>query len=188
MRVAILTISDACSRGERADTSGDAIAHWAELRGDVVAARELVPDVNGEIVRSLVRWCDGDKADLVLTTGGTGLSPTDVTPEATKVVIEREAPGIPELMRVRAVDRFPRAALSRGVAGTRNRTLIVNLPGSPSGVNDALQALDPIVEHAVAILRGEPTDHTVTSGQESAGRKGGRSTRSPQPAARSRRR
>jgi molybdopterin adenylyltransferase len=169
MRIAILTISDACSRGERADTSGDAIAHWAELRGDVVAARELVPDLNGEIVRWLVQWCDGDKADLVLTTGGTGLSPTDVTPEATKVVIERDAPGIPELMRVRALDRFPRAALSRGVAGTRSRTLIVNLPGSPGGVSDALQALDTIVDHAVAILRGEPTDHSAGSGRRAEG-------------------
>ena len=167
MRVAILTVSDAASRGERADTSGDAIARWAELRGDVVAARELVPDENGEIVGRLLEWCDGDRADLVLTTGGTGLAPRDVTPEATRAVLEREAPGIAERLRVTAIDRFPRAALSRGLAGTRSRTLIVNLPGSPGGVSDALVALDPIVDHAVAILRGEETDHTQVRGASS---------------------
>jgi molybdopterin adenylyltransferase len=160
MRIAILTISDACSRGERADSSGDAIARWAGLRGDAVAARECVPDENGQIVSRLLEWCDGDRADLVLTTGGTGLSPRDVTPEATRAVLEREAPGIAERLRVSAMDKFPRAALSRGLSGTRHRTLIVNLPGSPGGVSDALEVLDPIVNHAVAILRGETTDHS----------------------------
>jgi molybdopterin adenylyltransferase len=169
MRIAILTVSDSASRGERADTSGDAIVRWAELRGDSVTARELVPDLNGEIVRWLVQWCDGDQADLVLTTGGTGLSASDVTPEATRVVIEREAPGIPERIRVTSMERFPRAALSRGVGGSRNRTLIVNLPGSPGGVSDALTALDPIIDHAVAILRGAATDHTAGSGKREAG-------------------
>jgi molybdopterin adenylyltransferase len=164
MRIAVLTISDAASRGERADTSGDAIAHWVELRGDELAARALVADENGEIVRRLVEWCDDDLADLVLTTGGTGLSPRDVTPEATRAVLEREAPGIAERLRVSAMEKFPRAALSRGLAGVRNRTLIVNLPGSPGGVSDALVALDAIVEHAVAILRGERTDHSEDRG------------------------
>jgi molybdenum cofactor synthesis domain-containing protein len=168
MRIAILTISDAASRGERADTSGDAIARWAELRGDAIAARALVPDENGEIVRQLLDWCDGDQADVVLTTGGTGLSPRDVTPEATRAVLEREAPGIAERLRITAIDRFPRAALSRGLAGTRNRTLIVNLPGSPGGVSDALTALDPIVNHAVAVLREEPTEHSPGGGSKSA--------------------
>jgi molybdenum cofactor synthesis domain-containing protein len=171
MRIAILTISDASSRGERADTSGDNIARWAELRGDAVAARALVPDENVDIVRQLLAWCDGDEADLVLTTGGTGLAPRDVTPEATRAVIEREAPGIAERIRVSAMDKFPRAALSRGLAGTRDRTLIINLPGSPGGVNDALVALDPIVEHAVAILRGEETDHTRGVRPQAAGRR-----------------
>lgn len=167
MRIAILTISDACSRGERADASGDAIARWAEQRGDAIASRDCVPDENGQIVSRLLTWSDDDGADLVLTTGGTGLSPRDVTPEATRAVLEREAPGIAERLRVTAMERFPRAALSRGVAGTRHRTLIVNLPGSPGGVTDALAALDPIVNHAVAILRGEATDHSgrVASGE-----------------------
>src|ERR687883_317435 len=170
MRIAILTISDASSRGERPDASGDAIARWVELRGDMVAARALVPDENVDIVRQLLAWCDGDEADLVLTTGGTGLSPRDVTPEATRAVIEREAPGIAELLRVSAYERFPRAALSRGLAGTRNRTLIVNLPGSPGGVSDALQALDPIVDHAVAILRDDETDHSRAVNPQPAAR------------------
>jgi molybdopterin adenylyltransferase len=187
MRVAILTVSDSVSRGERADASGDAIVRWAELRGDTVAARELVPDLNGEIVRWLMRWCDGDEADLVLTTGGTGLSPSDVTPEATHVVLERDAPGIAERIRVSSIDRFPRAALSRGVAGTRNRTLIVNLPGSPGGVNDALTALDPIVDHAVAILRGEATDHSSATSEGVTSSEKATPARSPQPAARRRR-
>ena len=116
-------------------------------------------DESVEIVRRLLAWCDGDAADLVLTTGGTGLSPRDNTPEATRAVLEREAEGIAERLRVACIDSFPRAALSRGVAGSRNRTLIVNLPGSPSGVRDALAALAPIVEHAVAIVRGGRTDH-----------------------------
>jgi molybdenum cofactor synthesis domain-containing protein len=112
-----------------------------------------------EIVRQLLAWCDADGADLVLTTGGTGLSPRDNTPEATRAVLDREAAGIAERVRVACIDSFPRAALSRGVAGSRGRTLIVNLPGSPGGVRDALHALVPIVDHAVSIVRGGRTDH-----------------------------
>ena len=159
MRVAVLTISDAGARGERADTSGDAIVAWASERGYTLAARTLVPDDSVAIVRQLLAWCDGDAADLVLTTGGTGLSPRDNTPEATRAVLERDAVGIAERMRVACLDSFPRAALSRGVAGSRNQTLIVNLPGSPGGVRDALHALVPIVDHAVSIVRGAKTDH-----------------------------
>lgn len=159
MRVAVLTVSDAGARGERADTSGDAIVTWASERGYEVAARALVPDDPVEIVRQLLAWCDGDGADLVLTTGGTGLSPRDNTPEATRAVLEREAEGIAERLRVACIDSFPRAALSRGAAGSRNRTLIVNLPGSPGGVRDALHALVPVVDHAVSIVRGNKTDH-----------------------------
>ncbi|HUQ81442.1 MAG TPA: MogA/MoaB family molybdenum cofactor biosynthesis protein [Gemmatimonadaceae bacterium] len=157
--MAVLTISDAGARGERADGSGDAIVAWVEERGYVLAGRALVPDDSVEIVRQLLGWCDGDAADLILTTGGTGLSARDNTPEATRAVLEREAEGIAERLRIACIDAFPRAALSRGVAGSRNRTLIVNLPGSTSGVRDALHALVPIVDHAVKIVRGEKTDH-----------------------------
>ena len=159
MRVAVLTISDAGARGERVDTSGDAIVAWATARGAEVVERTLVPDESARIVPVLLAWCDQDTADLVLTTGGTGLSPRDITPEATRAVIERDAPGIAERLRVTSMERFPRAALSRGLAGVRNRSLVVNLPGSPGGVRDALAALEPIVDHAIQIVRGAPTDH-----------------------------
>ena len=154
LRVAVLTISDSRSRADLPDGSGDAVASWVASRGATLVARELVPDESAAIVRRLVAWCDDDAADLVLTTGGTGLSPRDVTPEATRAVLEREAPGIAERMRVLCAASFPRAALSRGIAGVRARTLGENLPGSTGGVRDALAALDPIVEHACDVVRG----------------------------------
>lgn len=159
MRVAILTVSSSGATGQRKDTSGAAIAAWAGERGHSVASRALVSDDVVAIARCLLEWCDADVADLVLTTGGTGLSPTDVTPCATAVVIERDAPGISELLRARGTRDFPRAALAQGRAGIRNRSLVVNLPGSAGGVRDGLAALDPVIEHAIAVLRGEVRDH-----------------------------
>ncbi|HJU73334.1 MAG TPA: MogA/MoaB family molybdenum cofactor biosynthesis protein, partial [Gemmatimonadaceae bacterium] len=147
----MLTISDAGAKGERVDTSGDSIVAWAQGHGFELVLRSIVPDDAVEIVRALLDWADNEKADLILTTGGTGLSPRDRTPEATRAVIEVDASGLIERIRVATLGQFPRGALSRAVAGVRHKSLIVNLPGSPGGVRDALAALDPIIQHAVDI-------------------------------------
>lgn len=159
MRVAILTVSDGVAGGERVDLSGPAIREWAVARGDVVAAEQVVPDDHSAIAHALTGWADGDVVDVILTTGGTGLAPRDVTPEATQQVIERVAPGIAEALRYTAFTRVPTAALSRGVSGVRGKTLIINLPGSPRAVCEGLDVLDQVLNHAVAILRGETTSH-----------------------------
>lgn len=158
VRVAVLTISDAGARGEREDRSGFAIASWAREQGYEVVAHRVVPDETDQIATQLIRLADDGDVTIILTTGGTGLGPRDVTPEATRAVIEREAPGLAEALRSAGLRQTPRAALTRGVAGTRGNTLIVNLPGSPSGVHDGLALLAPLVEHIAALLRGE-TEH-----------------------------
>ena len=158
MRVAILTVSDSVMKGMREDLSGKAISDWCTSRNYEVAESLSVTDETSEIAPVLCRWCDSSSVDLVLTTGGTGLSPRDVTPEATLAVIQREAAGISELLRESSFEKFPRAALSRGVAGVRGSTLVVNLPGSPGGVKDSLALFESIVDHAVDVVRGK-TSH-----------------------------
>lgn len=159
VRVGILTVSDGVSAGEREDRSGDLLEAWAGERGFEATARETVPDRETAVARALARMADVEGCDLVVTTGGTGLTERDVTPEATRSVTGRMAPGIAERIRALGARQTPYAALGRGVAGVRGRTLIVNLPGSPSGVEDGLQVLSEVTEHAVELLRGRTTAH-----------------------------
>jgi molybdenum cofactor synthesis domain-containing protein len=157
-RIAVLTVSDRGAIGERTDTSGPAIEELVLAGGFRMDARALVPDSEEEIRDCLRRWADGGAIDVVITTGGTGFAPRDVTPEATRAVIDREAQGLAEALRTASLQKTPYAALSRGVAGIRGRTLIVNLPGSEKAVRENMEALLPLLPHAVAMLR-EGGDH-----------------------------
>jgi molybdopterin adenylyltransferase len=159
IRVGILTISDLGAVGQREDTSGDAILDWAVGRGYEVVVRSIVSDETDRIAGKLSRWADSGELDVALTTGGTGLTERDVTPEATAAILEREAPGIVEAMRAASGPGFPRAWLSRGRAGTRGKTLIVNLPGATKGVTEGLAVLETFLDHAVDLLSGANTAH-----------------------------
>lgn len=151
-RVAILTVSDGVAAGTREDLSGDAAAAAAAAAGAELVARAVTADDRPAIAAAIARLAE--TADIVLTTGGTGLGPRDVTPEATRDAIEREAPGIAELMRQEGLRTTPTAALSRATAGVRGRCLVVNLPGSPRGVRESLAPVLPLLTHAVHILGG----------------------------------
>jgi molybdenum cofactor synthesis domain-containing protein len=155
IRVAILTISDSCSRGLRADASGPAVAELCASHGWQVVLREVLPDEPEQLRRRLAELADEGSSDLVLTTGGTGIAPRDSTPEATRAVIEKELPGLAELMRAEGLRHTRRAVLSRAVAGTRRHCLIVNLPGSAGGAVQSLSAILDLVPHIVELLRGQ---------------------------------
>ena len=163
IRTAVLTISDKASRGERTDTSGPAIAELLASIDATVARSEVVADEASRIAETLRAWADSDELDLIVTTGGTGLGPRDVTPEATAGIIERPVPGLGETMRAAGLKHTPMAALSRGVAGVRGRCLIINLPGSERGVRENLSAIIDILPHAIELLRGRVGDHTASS-------------------------
>ena len=159
MRAAVLTVSDGVAHGEREDRSGDLLDELLAADGYDVA-RRTVPDERDAIAEAIADLAE--EASLVLTTGGTGLGPRDVTPEATMTVLERAAPGIAEAIRADSIARTPHGLLSRGIAGVRGRTLVVNLPGSPGGARDGYAVLRPALDHALELLAGEPTAHRQT--------------------------
>jgi len=156
IRVAVLTVSDRSARGERGDVSGPALASDIINASWRLVETKIVPDDRQAIEQILIEWCNQGTIDIILTTGGTGFSPRDVTPEATLAVIERQAPGIAETMRMKSLLTTPYAMLSRGVAGIRNRTLIVNLPGSPKGAVENLKTIMAVLPHAVELIREDP--------------------------------
>lgn len=163
IRLAILTVSDRCARGEADDVSGPGLAEIAidKLHASIIATA-CMPDEIAQIADQLKHWAERGDIDLILTTGGTGLAPRDVTPEATLQVLEKRHAGLLELARMRCYAKTPRAYLSRGEAGTINRTLVINLPGSPKGAAEFLEALVDILPHAIRMTRGEDTSHDTT--------------------------
>lgn len=161
IRFGILTLSDRSARGQRADSSGPALANLIQAEGWSVAKQALLPDEESAIRELLISWADSGELDVILTTGGTGFSPRDVTPEATRAVIEREAPGLAEAMRAASLKMTPHAMLSRVVTGIRKKTLIVNLPGSPKGAVENLQVITPVLPHAVQLLHEDPASEST---------------------------
>ena len=156
LRFGILTVSDRSSRGERADLSGPALIELITAQGWQVVRTAIVPDELGMIRETLSTWADSCDMDVILTTGGTGFAPRDVTPEATRMAIDREAPGLADAMRLESLKVTPHAMLSRAVAGLRGRAIIINLPGNPKGAVENLQVVLPVLAHAVELLREEP--------------------------------
>ncbi len=154
----VITVSDRGSRGERVDGSGPEIAGMLQAAGMEIAGRQIVADEQADIRRLLIEWSDEKCVDLILTTGGTGVSPRDVTPDATRQVIEREIPGMGEAMRRHSAAVTPHAMISRALAGIRGRTLIINLPGSPKGARENLGVLLPALAHAIEKIKGDETE------------------------------
>ena len=158
MNAAILTLSDKGSRGERVDTSGPALSAWLAEKGVATLRSAVIPDDWEAIVDTLTSWADSKAYDLILTTGGTGVSPRDITPDATEQILNRIIPGFGEVMRARSLEKTPHAMISRALAGVRGETLIINLPGSPKGAVENLAAVWPAVPHAVEKIKGDQGD------------------------------
>lgn len=163
LRAVVITVSDRCARGEQEDVSGETLAALLREAGAEVVAREVLADDLEPLADALRRHADRREVNLVVTTGGTGLGPRDNTPEATRAVIEREAPGLAEAMRAETLRQTPTAMLSRAACGTRSGALIVNLPGSPKGVSECFAVIRPVLAHAVRILAGETHESKVQS-------------------------